>query len=59
MLKVSTEVLQDSIVALDSKLFEIERNERIHNVAGISGNNIRTMLQVLRAELLSRNSNKL
>lgn len=59
MLEVSTEVLQDSILALDSKLFEIERNERTHNVAGISGNNIRTMLQVLRAELLNRNSNKL
>ena len=59
MLNVSNEVLQDSIIGLQAQLFEIERNNRIHNITDVSGNNIRTMLQVLRMELLSRNSNKL
>lgn len=58
MLDVSVGVLQDSILALESRLFEIERNNRIHRL-GISEDNIRTMFQVLRTELLSRNSNKL
>lgn len=58
MLDVSVEVLQDSILALESRLFEIERNNRIHRL-GISEDNIRTMLQVLRMELLGRNSVKL
>lgn len=58
MLDVSVEVLQDSILALETRLYEIERNNRIHRL-GISEDNIRTMLQVLRTELMGRNSNKL
>lgn len=58
MLEVSNEVLQDTIIALESQIFEIERNNRIHRT-GINGDNVRTMLQVLRNELLSRNTNKL
>ena len=59
MLEVSKEVLLDSIIALESKLFEVERNNRIHKVAGINGDNLKVMLEVLRHELLSRNTNKL
>lgn len=59
MLEVSNEVLQDSIITLQDRLFEIERNNRIHNITDVSGNNLRTMLQVLRNELLSRNTYKL
>lgn len=54
MLDVSNEVLQDSIIALESQIFEEERNNRLHGVADIGSKNLRVMLGILRNELFSR-----
>lgn len=54
MLEVSIEVLQDSIITLESQIFEDERNNRVHGVSSIDSENLRIMLSVLRNELSSR-----
>lgn len=54
MVEVSREVLQDTIIALESQIYEEERNSKVHGVSDVSGNNLRVMLSVLRNELSSR-----
>lgn len=54
MLDVSREVLQDTIITLESQIFEEERNSRVHGVSNVSGENLRVMLSVLRNELSGR-----
>jgi len=54
MKHVSKEVLQDSIIVLESQLSVEERNMKIHRVSSVDSENLRVMLGILRNELGSR-----